>query len=47
LFLNVPSLTINALAGSDQITLQTPAPNPVGQWGGVAACGAWIDFTKN
>ena len=33
LFLNVPSLTINALAGSDQITLQTPAPNPVGPWG--------------
>jgi len=27
LFTNVPSLTINALSGSDQVTLQTPAPN--------------------
>jgi hypothetical protein len=27
LFINVGSLTINALSGSDQITLQTPAPN--------------------
>jgi hypothetical protein len=27
LFINVPSLTINALSGSDQVTLQTPAPN--------------------
>ena len=27
LFLNTPSLTINALSGSDQVTLQTPAPN--------------------
>jgi hypothetical protein len=27
LFTDVPALTINALAGSDQVTLQTPAPN--------------------
>jgi hypothetical protein len=27
LFVNVGALTINALSGSDQITLQTPAPN--------------------
>jgi hypothetical protein len=27
LFLNVDSLTVNALSGSDQVTLQTPAPN--------------------
>jgi hypothetical protein len=27
LFINVPSLAINALSGSDQVTLQTPAPN--------------------
>jgi len=27
LFINVASLTINALSGSDQVTLQTPAPN--------------------
>src|SRR6185503_10018145 len=27
LFLNVGALEINALSGSDQITLQTPAPN--------------------
>jgi hypothetical protein len=32
LFVDVPSLTINALSGSDQITLQTPAPNPAGPW---------------
>ncbi len=29
LFLNVASLAINSLSGSDQITLQTPAPNNV------------------
>lgn len=27
LFLNTPSLTVNALSGSDQVTLVTPAPN--------------------
>ena len=27
LFIDVASLTINALSGSDQVTLQTPAPN--------------------
>jgi hypothetical protein len=27
LFINTPSLTVNALSGSDQVTLQTPAPN--------------------
>jgi hypothetical protein len=27
LFIDVPSLTINAMSGSDQVTLQTPAPN--------------------
>ena len=27
LFINVASLTLNALSGSDQVTLQTPAPN--------------------
>ena len=27
LFIDFPSLTINALSGSDQVTLQTPAPN--------------------
>jgi hypothetical protein len=27
LFIDVPTLTINALSGSDQVTLQTPAPN--------------------
>ena len=27
LFINVVSLTVNALSGSDQVTLQTPAPN--------------------
>jgi len=27
LFINVPSLIVNALSGSDQVTLQTPAPN--------------------
>jgi hypothetical protein len=32
LFIDVPTLTINALSGSDQVTLETPAPNPVGPW---------------
>jgi hypothetical protein len=32
LFVNVASLAVNALSGSDQVTLQTPAPNNA-EWG--------------